>query len=197
MRSALNRLLFVASLVLAFAPGVALAWGGVHGLPQNLSLSTLTASSSVGTAALSVSGATTASAACATNYARGGLNFCYATNTLSGSAAPTVCTALAAPSANAIALLMYHSSAAVSQNAVGYDTASIQYYSDSGCTSNIAYSLNSIYEQVATAGAVTLLQISRLMFIRLPSAGATIYQLGTTTTGSNNQYQIFGYYESN
>jgi len=142
MRSAFNRLLLVASLVLAFSPGVALAWGGVHNLPQNLSVQTI-----------AVSGAVTSTKTCATGYSRVSPNYCHKDSLSSTFFTRDVCTDVSisgvTPSYIDIQFVMY---AATGNVAATVRSTNVQDYTTSGCSVALTILAQAAgYEFTATA----------------------------------------------
>lgn len=143
------------------------------------------------------SGAVTSSKSCGTGYSRYGTNECRKDTRSPTSLTAGSCTAITAPNASAVTLTLEGYAAAKSSNSALTRFASVQVFSDSGCTTALDgddYLADAAAEETAgyPAAADKFLDVDIAQdTYTLPSAGATIYIKLTRDAGS---YSLGSYY---
>lgn len=145
---------------------------------------------------LSLSGSLTSTKACAAGYTRITPNFCTRDSNL-GNSSLTVntCTAVALPTANAKALLIWTSLVVSSSNAVGQRDTALSGYDNATCVSP---KLTEVAIQTYEFSAVlsTTIAVHHGYFVlQTPSGNPTLQY--TSSAGNSGQvlYQVRGYWE--
>ena len=142
---------------------------------------------STGGGTLAVSGTLSSTKACEAGYTRVAPNQCaITTSPLAGPAlVRDVCASVAATSTGEKSSSFLMRLTLGANNLVAQRTATLNFYSDSGCASVISAIFNlQAREEVAVAAGTVLVSKDSLIFVRRPSAGATIWVKFTDDTGN-------------